>query len=337
MATASVFSIDWNQDDWDSVDWSNWWDRLLAARTPRRDPDRDVIDELAYRRVWVSRSRSTAPSGFSILDAIDQLGRLLALQPTESLTTRETQPNLTSGTSTPPTGGRVAPTRACIEPRQYARIQDAIDDAECGATIVLVPGTHRETLEVDMDLTIIAGGTGSPTRIVGEGGPALLVMGGLVECTNLELASDVGPVAEVAHGSAELVGCDIDGRGELTGVVVEGSLTLRQSVVRNCAIAVELGESSRVLIDESMLIGNSTGVVADRPDCTLEVRDSRLHSWTGAAVRVTKPGTVEVARCSLEGGGDGAAIEIADGVRSSVTQCEVQSYAALTELLVAGH
>jgi hypothetical protein len=238
--------------------------------------------------------------------------------------------------STPTTYARVAPTRAYIGPHKYARIQDAIDDAKPGGTIVLVPGTYRESLEVDTDVTLIAGSAGSPTRIVGQAGPALLVMGGAVKCTDLDLGSDAGPVVEIARGSAELVGCDIDGGGELTGVFVEGSLTLRRTVVRNCVVAVELGESSRGLIDQSMLIGNTRGVVAESAACALELRDSRLQSWTGAAVRMAMRGTLDVARCLLEGGGHGAAVEIATGVTSSVTECQVDSYVATTETIAAG-
>jgi len=89
-------------------------------------------------------------------------------------------------------------------------------------------------------------------------------------------------------------------------------------------------------VDQSLLIGNTTGLVAESAACTIEVRDSRLQSWKGAAVRITTPGTLAVARCSLEGGGHGGAVEIAIGVSSSVTQCDVQSYGALTETIAAG-
>jgi parallel beta-helix repeat protein len=134
-------------------------------------------------------------------------------------------------------------------PEDYPTIQEAIDAADPGATIIIAPGTYNESIIIDKPLTII-GGKGSSTDFAGGGsGIAVTILpeasGTIV--TNIVITNwdqgifiDNASECKIYDNTMYLMGD--------SGIVIDGDNASNNLVYSNtiCSnnIAIDLAESS---------------------------------------------------------------------------------------------
>lgn len=92
-------------------------------------------------------------------------------------------------------------------------IADAIADAEVDSEIYIQPGTYRESVELDKNITLIGQGARDEIKFIGKGAAALVVDGARrVTLTNLSIdaSGDKINTIELKTGSLELKGCSVN-------------------------------------------------------------------------------------------------------------------------------
>lgn len=134
----------------------------------------------------------------------------------------------------------------------------ALRQAEPGATIRVLPGRYRESLEVDRPVRLVA--EGAPGEVVLEGprGPALTLKASDVEVVGfqLERATAEGPVVQVEGGEACLKACRIQGASECLVEVQGARLGLEGgSLQGQGAFGLRAGVGAEVLLVGLMVEG----------------------------------------------------------------------------------
>lgn len=205
----------------------------------------------------------------------------------------------------------------------------ALRQAEAGAIIRILPGTYRESLVLDRDLTLLA--EGGPVILESTLGPCLTLKGGQVRLHGLEFRGSEGhpsPLVEVLSGQAILEACSFtcaEGLGCLaqgTGVLLtmatcrfQGSLT-RGVLLREGASALledctgegflEAGilcENEAVGTFRRLRFENTPGtalVIRTRSQATLE--DCEFELCQGGGVEVVGESRLLGRRCRVQGG-----------------------------------
>ena len=91
-------------------------------------------------------------------------------------------------------------------------LADAIATAEVDSKIYIQPGTYRESVELDKNVTLIGRGARDEIKFIGKGAPALVVDGARrVTLTNLSIdaSGDKINTIELKTGTLELKGCSV--------------------------------------------------------------------------------------------------------------------------------
>jgi hypothetical protein len=234
----------------------------------------------------------------------------------------------------------------------FTRIQDAINGAWPGATILIRPGRYDEQLVLTKVVEIAADGPAGSVCVVSVGGPCLRASPERAEVRGLSFAqtgSGPGVAVEVEAGRLLLEECSITASG-LAAVRVSRPFAL--PVLRRCCI--QDGAQVGVLVTERSL-------------ATLQ--DCRISGQGAAGVEVITGGRLRLRRCQVRdngaegvcvrrGGeallqdsvlaGSGAANMEVEGGRVRLKCCEVskghsggviirEGSAALAECLIRGN
>jgi len=102
-------------------------------------------------------------------------------------------------------------------PNDFATIQQAIDGACDGATIMIAPGIYKERIVLrNRTLHLWGFGGADGTRLIGDGsvGPIVTVCAGSVQCDGIRFQSGVGEMgrgASVLEGAARFTACQFVG------------------------------------------------------------------------------------------------------------------------------
>ncbi|MEV5704148.1 right-handed parallel beta-helix repeat-containing protein [Actinoallomurus sp. NPDC052274] len=155
----------------------------------------------------------------------------------------------------------------------HSTIGAAVRAAAEGSTVSVQPGTYRESVVLDRDVTLVAEKGPGTVRIVAARGPAVTVHGGKPVLRDLTVEGTAPAEAAilVRGGAPAAQGCEITGgRVEVTG---DAMVTLKGcSITGADAVAVRLtGTSRTVLEDCSVLSADGDGIAADddaRVECT---------------------------------------------------------------------
>jgi parallel beta-helix repeat protein len=124
---------------------------------------------------------------------------------------------------------------------QYKTIQQAVDAAKSGDTILVAPGTYTEKIVVNKPLTITAG-SGRPT---------------------VQAADSSGDVFLLTSSGVHIDGLKITGGASGVHIQQTSMCTVKNIVARDNKRAVYLSYSSNNKVSDSDLAGNGYGVYSD--------------------------------------------------------------------------
>lgn len=183
---------------------------------------------------------------------------------------------------------------------QYKTISSAVSDARPRATIVVRPGVYRESLRLEMPVSIIGDGQRDEIILASPAGSCITASGGGI-VRGLSLRGDgENAMIHVQGGRMEIVDCEIAGPSS-AGVLLEGGgLKIAKCHVHGMrhhdqkAISAEGGDAE---ISECDLTDSYFGVnVIQRAHC--ELRSCQiLRNEFGAYV--DKDGTMELVDCTV--------------------------------------
>src|SRR6185436_19360402 len=146
----------------------------------------------------------------------------------------------------------------------YATIQDAIDAASDGDTIVVASGTYNESIIVDKDVTIEGANAGTPGT--GTRGAETIITG------NVTIAA-----AGVTIDGVEVTGAAADALGT-TGVVVQGganNFSLVNSVLNGTGdLGMIVGLVTGLDVGDNLIEGYSSGIYVAGGSTTGSVHDN---------------------------------------------------------------
>ena len=193
----------------------------------------------------------------------------------------------------------------CGDGDEYGSIQNAVDNATAGDTVVVCDGTYDENVTIDEQLTLRADAEGTVT-LVGEtlqSGATAITVGSGADGTVVDgfAVTGFGEVTNVSAGDTvvrDLVANDSD-----TGVVVSASgaatvsnVTVRNVTLDNTTTGVRLsasgdGELSDVNVFRNLVNGSATGVSVDGgssvPLEAVGIRQNLVANASSAGVRTT--------------------------------------------------
>ena len=214
----------------------------------------------------------------------------------------------------------------------FATIQEALDAASAGDTIVVPAGTYAEDLEVNTaDLTIVgpnAGVAGGPERAHAEANieGRLLIKGSGFTLDGVQVSQGVAAGGGAEFAAVHVQAADVTitnsylvrtGEADGTrGIVTSGGsaegLTVTDSYVTGWQFGAFINPNAgdnAGLIDGNVFTGNGTGLVLDGPFSGLTVTDNQIvdNSATGLVTNNTIQGqttdTTTVSGNTFEGNG----------------------------------
>jgi hypothetical protein len=150
----------------------------------------------------------------------------------------------------------------------FASVQAAVDVAANGDTISVAAGTYSETVDIQGLRALRLEGEGESLTIIDGGSDAALIVRGQakVTATGLALQSlDGGTTIGVQQATLQLDDCVVVGSPTPNGNCVV--LQLARARIRRCTLtgaggtAIEVGNSSSARVEDSLLTGNSGGLV----------------------------------------------------------------------------
>jgi len=205
----------------------------------------------------------------------------------------------------------------------------ALRQAEAGMPIRVLPGTYRESLVLDKDVSLIA--EGGPVILESPLGPCLTLRGGQIRLQGLEFRAAPGhpsPLVEVLSGQAILEACTFEVEGG-TALLVRGpgvsaslaschlkpglaqGLALREgaaATLEDCRAqgfqrdALSLGQESSATLKRCtfMEAAGTALLVHQRSQATLE--DCDLEDCRGGGIEVASEGRLQARRCHFTRG-----------------------------------
>ena len=231
----------------------------------------------------------------------------------------------------------------------------ALRQALPGMHIQVLPGTYREALVVDKDVTIQA--QGGPGEVILESpkGTCLVLEAGHVKLTGLTFqgaAGDPQPVLVAARGQARVENCSFLATGgpavQVAGsgadptfkdcafqgsgpaaVQAEANTTVR---LEACAVAgefraaVQAGAGARVLLNGCTLGGGPGLGVHLLPGAQGLLEDCRLGGQRGGGVEVEAEARVELRRCRITDSGSIGVLAMERG-HAILEDCELTGHA----------
>ena len=235
-----------------------------------------------------------------------------------------TATSIPSATPIPPTSTPVLPTptpgpgRLIVNAAgsgDYRTIASAIRDARPQDTIVLRPGTYKETLIINNDVRIV--GEGGRSKVIVEGAPGqgavFTFTAGSATLTGLTIrVVGTGPADEatgaiaVRGGTPVIEDCDLtSSAGSAVYIVGEGA----NPTFRNCTMRDSRDDGVHVLqwgkgtIEKSVISGNAYVGVEIKTGGNPTVRDSQIRDNKRGGVFVHDQGWGTIEKCVISGNG----------------------------------
>ncbi|WP_371495627.1 right-handed parallel beta-helix repeat-containing protein [Kitasatospora sp. NBC_00374] len=211
---------------------------------------------------------------------------------------------------------------------EYETLGEALAAAEHGDTLTLRPGTFRETVLLDKDVTLVAAdGPGTVRLLPVAGVPLTVTAAAGVRGLVIEAGDSAVPAVLVTgeDGAAELTGCRIEARSAVGVEVTAGAgATLRGCTVANPAgLGVRLRGEARALLEDCELAQAGQAGMAVLGGSTARLERSRIHHAGGAGLLLADHGsTAELTGCEIyEVRGSGVQAESRAAGR--LTDCEI--------------
>jgi predicted Ser/Thr protein kinase len=211
----------------------------------------------------------------------------------------------------------------------------ALRQAGPGTEIDLLPGTYRESVSVDKDVTIVA--LGEPGEVVLEGlaGPALVIRTAAARIRGLTLKGPSGsPALRVISGGPALEGCTMKADTSCAEVLGLGT----SPVFRNCTFLAEGPEALRMeagtfaRVEGGGLLGfNVTGVDVGA-GASVSLLGVELGPAAGVGLKVRNRGQATLDGCTITT--DAGSLEVEGDARVQVSHCRLlgSQYAGLLAL-----
>lgn len=203
----------------------------------------------------------------------------------------------------------------------------ALRQAEPGATIRILPGLYRESLELDRDLTILA--EGSPVVLEASLGPCLTLKGGQVRLQGLAFQAPPGhpsPLVEVLSGQAILEACSFAGTEGL-GCRAQGVGTTLS--LASCQFGPGLSRGATLRSGASGILEDCRGegfleasVVAEA-EATLTLRRTHFGQAPGTALLLKGRSHGVMEDCEFEACAGGG-VELESESRLQARRCRIQ-------------
>lgn len=258
-----------------------WFDRGTDASRRARDHDHPHDPETRRNRLMLSATGSV-----SVL-AVLAIG--------VSVVTN-------SGPPTPAAGGSVTHTVAADDSGDFTTIREAVAAASVGDTVLVMPGTYRESVVIDKDITLT--GTGSPEDVV-----LRFVSYGPIRTYALEMEGETFDWTttfglELSAASPVVSNLSVSAPSEGTAVVVTaGSPSLENvRILRDAKLKADEGYVAFLFLGgSSPTVRGSAwdGYTAVRNGSSATIEDSTI---TGSTVSIDGPGESNVRRSTFSGG-----------------------------------
>ncbi len=179
----------------------------------------------------------------------------------------------------------------------------ALRQAQAGTEILLLPGTYRETVVVDKDVTILAEGAPGEVTLLGVSGPALVLQSSAIHLKGLTLQAGLTPALRILSGAPLVEACTL--HSEVCCADLEGTST--QAIFRDCAfqcegsIGVRVGTGAQAQLQGGTLLGFTTAGVSLEPGAQVTLKDVVVGGGTGVGLRVAPRGQASLEGCTVAG------------------------------------
>ena len=241
------------------------------------------------------------------------------------------------------TVGSLFTTQACFlagAGTAYPSLQQAIDRAAPGCTVILLGGTYRENVVIDKPLRIIPRSQAKPFAILGQqptGTSASAVFTASATPSTLQAADPERPVIQIRSSQVEIHGLRVEGGTvgmRATGVrdvhlrnnTAQGSRDvgilledMRASSVQGNAIwrspvGIQITDSQRITAIDNVLRRNGQGLLVDNASAN-SLQGNEISNSESVGLRLTASSHNDVRRNDLVGNATGLVIENASNNR----------------------
>lgn len=232
----------------------------------------------------------------------------------------------------PPTQGAARPKATALVVGKGGKatclsLRVALRQAEPGARILILPGTYRESVVIDKEVTLVGEGEPSATVLVSPKGPVIQARGGRVTLEGLTLKAPedgVEPVLEIAQGQALLQGCFLEAaRGPALDLAPETSVELKSCHLRGGGEEL-IRSGGRLDLDGGHLTGGAWTCIALLPGGGLGMRGTHLGPGMGLGVHLAAGTSAVLEDATLEGL-QGGGLELERGARLEARRCAFRS------------
>jgi len=218
---------------------------------------------------------------------------------------------------------------------QCLSLKVALRQAKPGTEILLLPGTHRETVVVDKEVSILALGEPGEVIIEGVAGPALVLQTRSATLRGLSLQGAEGACAlRILGGAPRVEGCVLRSDTLCVELAEAGTAPL----FRDCVLlahggtGLRAGQGTLARIEGGSILGfDEVGVVAET-GAQVSLQGVALGPGPGTGLRVMARAQATLEDCTLSGGA--GAVELERDARGQFTGCRLleSRYAGLLAL-----
>ncbi|MCM2579779.1 right-handed parallel beta-helix repeat-containing protein [Streptomyces meridianus] len=211
---------------------------------------------------------------------------------------------------------------------EYTSLAAALEAAGDGDVLSIAPGTYRENLVVDQDVTLRGPeGSRGVVRISPPDGVALTVRASAVlQDLCIEGQDSSAPALLVEDGTAELTGLRVATRSAV-GIEVRGNTarpTVRRCTVDNPGgLGISALEGAGGVFEECEVLAAGQAGIAVRGGAQPRLDRCRVHHASGAGISLTGEGTsLEAFDCEIYEV-KGAGLQVASRATGHLTDCSV--------------
>ena len=179
----------------------------------------------------------------------------------------------------------------------YLTIREALRVASSETTIRILPGTYRESLIIDKNITIIGVGNREQIIIIGSEKSTILSTAKQARIQNVTLQQEDGdnPCVDISSGEIQIEGCDISGGNNC--IVIHGAQSdpmIRNNRIHNAEQnhGIYLYENAKGTIKRNEIFKNECGIFIDL-DCDPVVHKNQIYDNKGTGIWIEGNGTIE--------------------------------------------
>lgn len=200
----------------------------------------------------------------------------------------------------------------------------ALRQAAPGAEILILPGTYKESVVVDKDVSILALGEPGEVIIEGAGGPVLSMQTRSATLRGLTLQAAPGEAAlRISGGSPLIEGCALKGGGLCAELKGAGTAPIFRDCVflAEGAVGIRAETGTLVRMEGGRILGYREVGVAVEPGAQASLQGATVGPGLGIGLRVRARGQATLEGCSLSG--DAGAVELEADARGQFMECKL--------------